>query len=77
GTSGVRIDPGLQQNLGIRYAAVRRQEAAGGFDAVGTTQFDEARTDVVQSRVTGYIDRLYARAPMQRIDKGAPIASLY
>ncbi|MFP3617060.1 efflux RND transporter periplasmic adaptor subunit, partial [Paraburkholderia sp. SIMBA_050] len=27
--------------------------------------------------VTGYIDRLYARAPMQRIDKGAPIASLY
>jgi Cu(I)/Ag(I) efflux system membrane fusion protein len=40
GTSGVRIDPGLQQNLGIRYVAVRRQEAAGGFDAVGTTQFD-------------------------------------
>ncbi|RQR29926.1 efflux RND transporter periplasmic adaptor subunit [Burkholderia sp. Bp9142] len=77
GTSGIRIDPGLQQNLGVRYATVRRQETAGGFDAVGTTQFDEARTDVVQSRVTGYIDRLYARAPMQRIDKGAPIASLY
>ena len=77
GTSGIRIDPGLQQTLGIRYATVRRQETAGGFDAVGTTQFDEARTDVVQSRVTGYIDRLYARAPMQRIDKGAPIASLY
>ena len=77
GSSGIKIDPGLQQNLGIRYATVRRQETTGGFDAVGTTQFDESRSDVVQSRVTGYIDRLYASAPMQRIAKGAPIASLF
>ncbi|RQV11198.1 efflux RND transporter periplasmic adaptor subunit [Burkholderia cenocepacia] len=75
--SGIRIDAGLQQNLGIRYATVRRQQTAAGFDAVGTTQFDEARAQVVQSRVTGYIDRLYARAPMQRIAKGAPVASLF
>ncbi|MBJ9963321.1 efflux RND transporter periplasmic adaptor subunit [Burkholderia seminalis] len=74
---GIRIDPGLQQNLGIRYATVRRQQTAAGFDAVGTTQFDESRADVVQSRVTGYIDRLYARAPMQRIERGAPVASLF
>src|ERR1700730_7353821 len=58
GTSGVKIDPGLQQNLGIRYATARRQEVTEGFDAVGTTQFDESRADVVQSRVTGYIDHL-------------------
>ncbi|MPV69524.1 efflux RND transporter periplasmic adaptor subunit [Burkholderia sp. BE17] len=77
GSSGIRIDPGLQQNLGIRYATVRREQTAAGFDAVGTTQFDESRADVVQSRVTGYIDRLYARAPMQRIAKGAPVASLF
>ncbi|KWE39814.1 efflux RND transporter periplasmic adaptor subunit [Burkholderia territorii] len=77
GATGIRIDPGLQQNLGIRYAVVRRQQTADGFDAVATTQFDESRADVVQSRVTGYIDRLYARTPMQRIEKGAPIASLF
>ncbi|RQS16451.1 efflux RND transporter periplasmic adaptor subunit [Burkholderia sp. Bp9002] len=77
GSSGIEIDPGLQQNLGIRYATVRRQDTTGGFDAVGTTQFDESRADVIQSRVTGYIDRLYASAPMQRVAKGAPIASLF
>ncbi|MDR5744592.1 efflux RND transporter periplasmic adaptor subunit [Caballeronia sp. LZ029] len=77
GATGIRIDPGLQQNLGIRYATVRRQETPEGFDAVGTTQFDESRSDVVQSRVTGYIDHLYASAPMQQIKKGAPIASLF
>ncbi|MFM0597246.1 efflux RND transporter periplasmic adaptor subunit [Paraburkholderia dilworthii] len=77
GASGIKIDPGLQQNLGIRYATVRRQDTTDGFDAVGTTQFDESKADVVQSRVTGYIDHLYASAPMQRVAKGAPIASLF
>lgn len=77
GSNGIKIDPGLQQNLGIRYATVRRHETTDGFDAVGTTQFDESKADVVQSRVTGYIDHLYASAPMQRVTKGAPIASLF
>ncbi|MGV2290397.1 efflux RND transporter periplasmic adaptor subunit [Trinickia sp. YCB016] len=77
GSAGVKIDPGLQQNLGIRYATVRRQDSTEGFDAVGTTQFDESQAYVVQSRVAGYIDRLYASAPMQHVGKGAPIASLF
>lgn len=76
-SSGVKIDSGLQQNLGIRYATARRVDVATSFEAVGTTQFDESLTDAVQSRVTGYIDRLYANAPMQRVSKGAPIASLF
>lgn len=77
GTDGVRIDSGLQQNLGIRYTKVRRADVSPGFDVVGTTQFDESQADVVQSRVTGYIDRLYANAPMQHVAKGAPVASLF
>ncbi|MDN7176728.1 efflux RND transporter periplasmic adaptor subunit [Caballeronia sp. SEWSISQ10-4 2] len=77
GSSGIRVDSGLQQNLGIRYATVRRQDTAEGFDVVGSTQFDESTADVVQSRVTGYIDHLYTSAPMQRVAKGAPIASLF
>jgi Cu(I)/Ag(I) efflux system membrane fusion protein len=77
GSSGIKVDAGLQQSLGIRYATVRRLEAADSFDAIGTTQFDESMSDVVQSRVTGYIDHLYANAPMQRIAAGAPLASLF
>jgi Cu(I)/Ag(I) efflux system membrane fusion protein len=77
GSNGIKIDAGLQQNLGIRYAIVRRQETTEGFDAIGTTQFDESKAVVVQSRVTGYIDHLYTSAPMQRVTKGAPIASLF
>lgn len=74
---GVKVSPTLQQNLGIRFATVRRQETRDSFEMVGTTQFDESITEVVQSRVTGYIDHLYARSPMQRIKRGEPIASLF
>jgi membrane fusion protein, copper/silver efflux system len=76
-STGIKIDSGLQQNLGIRYATARRVDVAASFEAVGSTQFDESLADVVQSRVTGYIDHLYANAPMQRVAKGAPIASLF
>ena len=77
GSSGIKVDSTLQQNLGIRYATVVRQDTAAGFDAIGTTQFDESMADVVQSRVTGYIEHLYTSAPMQRVSKGAAIASLF
>ncbi|MFB9126859.1 efflux RND transporter periplasmic adaptor subunit [Paraburkholderia dipogonis] len=77
GAGGIKVDATLQQNLGIRYATVVRRDASDSFDAIGTTQFDESMADVVQSRVTGYIDRLYASAPMQRVAKGAPIASFF
>lgn len=74
---GVKVSPTFQQNLGVRFATVRRAETHESFDLVGTTQFDESISEVVQSRVTGYVDRLYARAPMQRIKRGEPIASLF
>ena len=74
---GVKVSPALQQNLGVRFATVRRADTKESFEVVGTTQFDESISEVVQSRVTGYIDRLYARAPMQRIKRGEPIASLF
>lgn len=74
---GVKVNPTLQQNLGIRFATVRREETRDSFEMVGTTQFDESAAEVVQSRVDGYIDKLYARAPMQRIKRGEPIALLF
>lgn len=77
GEGGVTINPTLQQNLGIRYAIVRQEETRDTFELVGTTQFDESVAEVVQSRVTGYIERLHARTPMQRIKRGEPVATLF
>jgi len=76
-TAGVRISPSLQQNLGIRFATVRREEVADSLDLVGTTQFDASREEVVQSRTAGYIDRLHVRAPLQQVRRGQSLASVF
>ncbi len=74
---GVTITPTMQQNLGIRYATVRRASIDNTVAVVGSTQLDESLAEVVQSRVTGYIERLHARTPMQRLQRGAPVATLF
>ncbi len=75
--SGVIISPGLQQNLGIRFATVRRVALPETLELVGTTQFDERRAEVVQTRVTGYIERLHTHAPLQRVRRGDALATLF
>jgi Cu(I)/Ag(I) efflux system membrane fusion protein len=75
--TGVKVSPGVQQNLGIRTATVTRIRAASSFDAVGTVQFDERLTEAVQTRVDGYVERLLVRAPMESVRRGQPLATIY
>lgn len=74
---GVQVSPTVQQNLGIRYASVRRVQTSASFDAVGAVQFDERLNVVVQTRVAGYVERLSVRAPMERVRKGQALATVF
>jgi membrane fusion protein, copper/silver efflux system len=74
---GVKVSPTVQQNLGIRTAAVRKTDVSSSFDAVGAVQFDERLNVAVQTRVAGYVERLAVRAPMERVRKGQALATLF
>jgi membrane fusion protein, copper/silver efflux system len=75
--TGVKVSPGVQQNLGIRTAKVNRMQMASSFDAIGSVQFDERLTEAVQIRVSGYVERLSVRAPMEYVRKGQPLVTIY
>ena len=75
--SGVKVSPGVQQNLGIRTAVVKRTRVATSFDAVGNVQFDERLTEAVQTRVAGYVERLLVRAPMEYVRRGQGLVTIY
>jgi Cu(I)/Ag(I) efflux system membrane fusion protein len=77
GGEGVKISPSVQQNLGIRYANVRRADTSSSFDAVGAVQFGERLNVAVQTRVAGYVEHLSVRAPMERVRKGQALATLF
>ena len=76
-TGGVKVSPSMQQNLGLRTAVVRRAAVAASFDAVGTVQFDERLDVAVQTRVPGYVERLAVRAPMERVQRGQALATIF
>ena len=74
---GVKINPEATQNLGIRTVEAKTASLSLGIEAVGTVAFDESAVEVVQARVSGWIEKLHARTPNDPIAAGAPLASIY
>src|SRR5688572_28577784 len=74
---GVSVSPRIQQNLGIRTAAARRQTIAPRVQAVGTVAYNERDQVVVQARAAGYVEALHVRATLDRVRAGQPLADLY
>ena len=75
-TPGVRIDPALAQNLGVRYATARRGDLEGDLSATAVVDYNERDIAVVQSRADGFMQRVYNRAPGDVIAAGAPLVDL-
>ncbi|WP_339929639.1 efflux RND transporter periplasmic adaptor subunit [uncultured Brevundimonas sp.] len=74
--AGVRIDPALVQNLGVRFATVRSGTLDGDLTASAVIDYNERDVAVVQSRAAGFVQRVYARAPGDIIAAGAPLVDL-
>jgi membrane fusion protein, copper/silver efflux system len=76
GAGGLKIDPAIVQNLGIRFARVERGALPQTLDAVGTVGFNQRDIAIIQARSNGFVTRVYARAPGDVIAQGAPIVDL-
>ncbi|MND34019.1 Cation efflux system protein CusB precursor [compost metagenome] len=72
----IRIDPSLTQNLGLRLVSVRRGPLTNSLDVVGVLAFNEREVAVVQARAAGFVERVYARAPGDVLQAGAPLVDL-
>ncbi|MYM39675.1 efflux RND transporter periplasmic adaptor subunit [Duganella qianjiadongensis] len=73
----VLVSPRVQQNLGIRTADVVEGTLSSTLEVVGSVAYNERDVAVVQARASGYVERLYVRAPLDRVRKGQPLAELY
>ncbi|MBB5370062.1 MULTISPECIES: efflux RND transporter periplasmic adaptor subunit [unclassified Janthinobacterium] len=74
---GVTISPRVEQNLGVRTATVTRGKLASGFSAIGNVAFNDRDVALVQARSSGFVERLYARAPLDPVRKGQALAEVY
>ena len=74
--TGIAIDPGVQQNLGIRTVTVALGQLSGAVSVPGTIGWDLRLEEVVSARVDMIVDRVYVESPYERVDAGQPLARI-
>ena len=75
--SKVTVSPRVQQNLGVRTAEVVEGTLSPQVATVGSVAWNERDQVIVQARATGFVERLFVRATLDRVAKGQPLAELY
>ena len=73
----IAVSPRIQQSLGVRTAEVTEGTLSPQVSASGSIAYNERDQATVQARATGYVERLHARATLDRVVKGQPLADLY
>jgi Cu(I)/Ag(I) efflux system membrane fusion protein len=71
---GVRIDPGVVQNLGVRTVSVRVAALARDVRVPASVGWNLREAVTISARVDETIERLDVRAPFDAVRKGQPIA---
>jgi membrane fusion protein, copper/silver efflux system len=75
-SGAVKVNSNVTQSLGIRLGKVTSEVIQPQLSAVGSVAFDEHLLQLVQARVTGYIARLYVKAPLEHVRRGQPLADI-
>lgn len=74
--ASVHVEPGIQQNLGVRLATVSRGQFDRTLEVTGVLAFNDRDVALLQARAAGFVERTYSRAPGDVVPAGAPIADV-
>jgi Cu(I)/Ag(I) efflux system membrane fusion protein/cobalt-zinc-cadmium efflux system membrane fusion protein len=77
GRGGVRIDPVLEQSMGVKLARVARRDLSRTIRAVGRVAYDERRVAHVHTKVQGWVEKLYIDYEGQLVERGQPLLEIY
>ncbi|EOA6617187.1 hemolysin D [Vibrio vulnificus CladeA-yb158] len=73
----VKIDPSVENNLGVKTAAVELAKLSPRIETVGYIAFDESKLWQTNVRVSGWVEKLYINAVGEQVKKGEVLFTLY
>ena len=76
-TGTVQIDPVTVQNIGVKTVRVERQQLSRKVRTVGRVDYDETRMTDVNTKVAGWVEKLFVDYTGQQLKKGQPLLELY
>jgi len=76
-TGQVTIDPVVVQNIGVRTGKVSEGTLSRTIRTVGTVEYDERRVRDINTKVSGWIEKIHVDYLGAEVKKGEPLFELY
>lgn len=76
-TGTVSVSPRIQRNLGLRTAPAVMGALEREVAVTGSVAWNEREQVLLQARATGFVEKLFVRATLDRVAAGAPLAEIY
>jgi RND family efflux transporter MFP subunit len=73
----MQLSPERLQSIGVRMGRVERKSVSDEIRVTGNVAVDETRLAYVQTRYSGYIQKVFADATYQYLRKGQPLFTIY
>lgn len=73
----VKIDPSVENNLGVKTATVETAKLSPRIETVGYIAFDESHLWQTNVRVAGWVEKLYINAVGEKVSKNDVLFTLY
>ncbi len=73
----IRISPQKQQLIGVQYGVATVAGGMHTFRSVGRVSMDETRVAKVQTKIEGWIDKVFVDFTGKFVEKGQPLLTLY
>lgn len=73
----VVIDPVTIQNMGVRYTTVQKMDFNREIRAVGIVKYNEENLYTINSKISGWIEKLYVDYTGKIVLKGQPLLEIY
>lgn len=73
----VRLEPAMVQKMGVVTEAVAKQSISRTVRAAARVEFNERSETIINSRVDGWAEKLYADFEGQTVRRGQPLVGIY
>jgi RND family efflux transporter MFP subunit len=77
GLAPIALEPAALELAGVQTAAAKTGSLGGSIRTIGTVVADETRVRRVQTKVAGYIEKLYVNFTGDVVRRGQPVLDIY
>ncbi len=76
-TKGIKIDPVTVQNIGVKTEIAEKRKLNKVIRTVGKIDFDETKVYSINTKIMGWVEKLYVDYTGKVVRKGDPLMELY